>query len=183
MSRVASDARARVVVVTGAESTGKSTLALALSQSLGVSLGLEYARAYAERVQRELTPADVEPIALGQRALEDAAIAHADGGIVVLDTDLLSTLLYTRHYYGDAHVPSWLPKVIALRTPALYLLCDTDIPWTPDPVRDSAEAREAQQRTFVASVEGSGAMVVRVRGEESVRLATARAAVRMLGAR
>lgn len=149
-----------------------------MAAELAVPLSLEYAREYAERVQRELVARDVEPIALGQRALEDAAIAQAADGLVVCDTDLRSTLLYTQHYYGDDRVPTWLRVAVRERVPALYLLCDTDIPWTPDPVRDSATAREAQQRSFEVSVLGSGARVVELRGDPDARLATAILAVR-----
>lgn len=175
------EARARVVVVTGAESTGKSLLAAALSTEIGAPLSLEFARAHAEGVQRALDASDVEPIALGQRANEDAAIQRARGGAVVLDTDLRSTLLYAKHYYGDAHVPEWLRSAVDERRPALYLLCDDDVPWRPDPVRDSAEARATMQRVIVASVRASGVPVVVLRGAPGERLARARAAVESMG--
>ena len=164
---------ARVVVITGAESTGKSALAAAIAQQLGVPLALEFAREYAERASRPLTAADVEPIAMGQRALEDAAIARAGGGLAVLDTDLRSTIVYAQYYYPDAELPTWLPAAVAARLPALYLICETDIPWVRDPVRDSAEARQALQQRLAAVVRQSGAPVVTVRGALHDRLQSA----------
>ena len=172
----------RRVVVTGAESTGKSTLAAALATHLAAPLALEHARAYAERVARALTEHDVEPIAAGQRASEDAAVARAAGGVVVFDTDLRSTLLFAAHYYGDASVPAWLRAEVAARVPWLYLLCDTDVPWAPDPVRDSAAARPAMQRAFEVSVRASGARVVMLSGGHETRLRVALEAVRHGGA-
>lgn len=179
MARVANviDARARVVVITGAESTGKSTLAAALAKEFGATLSLEFARAYAERVQRALDASDVESIAQGQLANEDAAIARAAGGMAVLDTDLRSTLLYAQHYYGQRQVPAWLRAAVEARRVALYLLCDDDVPWRPDPVRDSAEARSAMQRRIAASVRASEAPVVLVRGTPDERLKQSRAAL------
>jgi nicotinamide riboside kinase len=165
------------VVVTGAESTGKSSLAVALASALGVPLSLEFSRAHAESVQRLLTAADAEPIARGQRAHEDAALVRAGGGRCVFDTDLRSTLLYTRYYYGEATVAPWLREAVGARVPALYLLCDTDMPWIPDPVRDSPAARELLQTQFVASVGASGAPVVVMRGSLADRLVAAREAV------
>ena len=183
MARVASvtDAPAHVVVITGAESTGKSTLAAALAKEFGAPLSLEFARAYAERVQRALDASDVEPIALGQRANEDAAITRAAGGVAVLDTDLRSTMLYAQHYYGQRQVPAWLRAAVEARRVALYLLCDDDVPWRPDPARDSPEARARVQRRIAASVRSSGVPVVVLRGTPEERLAQARATLADLG--
>ena len=167
----------RVVVVTGAESTGKSSLALSLAAALGAPLALEYSRTHAESVRRFLTVGDAEPIAVGQRANEDAALARAAGGRCVFDTDLRSTLLYTRYYYGEAAVAPWLRAAVSERVPALYVLCDTDVPWVADPVRDSPAARELLQAQFVSSVGASGAEVLVVRGSREARLAAALAAV------
>ena len=64
-------------------------------RELGATWVREYARQYAE-THLPLTAADVEPIARGQIAGEDAA----RGPLVILDTDLISTVVYARHYYG-----------------------------------------------------------------------------------
>ncbi|MBI3792704.1 MAG: AAA family ATPase [Gemmatimonadetes bacterium] len=165
-----------VVVVTGAESTGKSTLAAALAAHFDAPLALEYARAYAERVARPLLARDVPGLAEGQRAAEDAAIARAER-VAILDTDLRSTWVYTRHYYGEAAVPPWLPAAVAARVPALYLLAHPDFPWVSDPVRDSAATRATLASAFEASARSSGAPVVDLRGDPLHRLDAARRAV------
>lgn len=170
--------RVRVVVVTGAESTGKSTLAAALAEALRAPLSLEYARAFAELVERPLVVGDVESIALGQRRNEDEAMGRAAGGLAILDTDLRSTLVYARFYYGWA--PSWLESAVAVRVPALYLLCGTDVAWVSDPVRDGPDVRETVQRAISASVRASGALVVDVHGSAVQRLEAATMAIRAL---
>ena len=176
------------VVLIGSECTGKTELAEWLAAEAGVPLSAEYAREYAQAVggSAALTAADVEPIALGQRALEDAATAAAAGGhaLVVHDTDLLSTCVYATQYYGADSVPMWLPGVLPERRPSLYLLCDIDLPWRSDVIRDATRDRAVVQRAFEAAVSEAGVPVVRVMGDRDARRATARRAVEgLIGAR
>jgi nicotinamide riboside kinase len=167
------------VVVTGAESTGKSTLSAGLAAHYHAPLAPEFARTYAERVKRTLTADDVDPIARGQRASEDEALRRARGGLVVLDTDLLSTVVYATFYYRAC--PTWLVDDARARRPALYLLCDADgVPWTPDPVRASAADRAALHGRFVDGVRASGTAVAWLTGPPDVRLRSAIAAVAAL---
>lgn len=122
----------------GPECTGKTTLAARLAGELGTTWSPEFAREYALRVGRELTADDVSRIAEGQIANEDRA-ARGANGIVVLDTDLVSTVTYARHYYGAC--PEWIERVAAARKADLYLLLDAEVPWQDDPVRDAARPR------------------------------------------
>ncbi len=162
------------VVFTGSESTGKTELAEWLAAELQVPASAEYAREYAlaRGGSALLTADDVAPIARGQLDGEEAAIAAADvqgSPVVVHDTDLLSTLVYATSYYGVGAVPSWLPELVIERTPALYLLCDIDVPWHGDPVRDDTREREAVQGAFEATLGRQDAGVVRVRGGRVAR--------------
>ena len=65
-----------VIVLTGPECTGKSTLAGELAVRLAASVSREFARTYVDRKGGPLGAADVEPIARGQIALEDEAAAR-----------------------------------------------------------------------------------------------------------
>ena len=124
------------VCLTGPESTGKSELAQELSRELGWPVADEYAREYAERVDRDLTADDVETIARGEIANLDRVVAPA-----ILDTDLISTVVYARYYYGSC--PEWIVEEARRRRADIYLLMDTDVPFRPDKVRESgAEERE-----------------------------------------
>jgi nicotinamide riboside kinase len=107
-------------------------LAQRLARELGAVCVAEYAREYAEARGNLLSAADVEPIARGQMANEDAA---RDADRIVLDTDLVSTLVYGRHYYDAC--PPWIEDEARSRRADLYLLMDTDIPWQSDAARDS----------------------------------------------
>src|SRR3954469_19325971 len=121
------------ICVTGPESTGKTTLARRLAESLDTAWVPEGSRTYAERVGRPLDASDVSPIAREHIALADdgAALARARGATsLILDTDLLSTVIYARHYYGAA--PPWVEEEERTRRADLYLLCDVDVPWIAD---------------------------------------------------
>src|SRR5262249_25951599 len=124
--RSRSGRRVMRVVLTGSESTGKSTLGAALSNHYGVPLVPEFVRGYAEARGGVIEFSDHGPIARGQIALEDEYIARG-GDLVVQDTDLLSTVVYCRHYFGRC--PQWIEEAAAARRPDLYLLCEIDAAW------------------------------------------------------
>jgi NadR type nicotinamide-nucleotide adenylyltransferase len=158
------------VVVTGSESTGKTTLAVRLAQHYGTVAAPEFARDYLDAKPTPLDASDVEPIARGQIALEDrlrneVASATADGGakVVFFDTDLASTAVYARHYYGDC--PPWIEQAARDRRAELYLLCHPDVPWVPDPQRDRPHARAEMHALFERKLRELGARWVDVRGD------------------
>lgn len=93
-----------------------------------------------------MSAADVEPIARGY--LERLP----DEPFLVLDTDLISTVVYARYYYGAC--PQWIEEEARRRRADLYLLLDTDIAFKADPVRDSnPEAREDLFDAFRAALD------------------------------
>ena len=165
------------LVLTGSESTGKTTLARALAERFGVAWVPEFARDYATARAGQLTPADIEPIARGQQAAEDAA-AMIHPGCVVLDTDLLSTWIYAHHYYQA--VPGWLERELPQRIRGCYLLCDIDLPWVPDPARDRGDRREEMHAAFVQELERRSVKYAIVRGTGEARLQSALAAAERL---
>ncbi|HYK03632.1 MAG TPA: ATP-binding protein [Thermoanaerobaculia bacterium] len=134
------------ICLTGPESTGKTELARRLARELGVPYVAEYAREYAEACGNALSAADVEPIARG--CLE--RLSPADR--VVLDTDLISTVVYARYYYGAC--PAWIEEEARRFRADLYFLLDTDIEWKPDSVRDNTpDAREDLFDAFRAALD------------------------------
>ena len=138
----------RRICLTGPECTGKSTLAARAERELGATWVREYAREYVELHGNDLTAEDVELIARG----EIANLDHASDGVILLDTDLLSTVVYARHYYGRC--PQWIEDEARNRRADLYLLLDTDINWLPDPARDSGgDAREDLFDAFRAALD------------------------------
>ncbi len=163
------------VVVTGSEATGKTTLAAILAADFRAPWSSEEARHYLDRVARPLGADDVEPIARGQIAGEDRAIAAA-GELVLHDTDLLSTMVYARHYYGAC--PEWIEQAVERRLADLYLLCHPDVPWIADGLyHDRGFRRDEMHALFVAALSEAGARVVHIRGDWTARQGIARRAV------
>jgi NadR type nicotinamide-nucleotide adenylyltransferase len=156
--------RTRVCLI-GPECTGKTTLAERLADHFDAPWVPEFAREYAERVGRPLTVDDVEPIARGQMALEDGA---PKDGLLILDTDLISTVVYARYYYGQC--PEWIKTAARARKADLYLLTDIDVPFIADSLRDSAAPRETLYEKFAETLKNYQANVVPITGE---RLAAA----------
>ncbi len=135
------------IVMTGAECTGKTTLASALSGYYGEPWTGEYVRDYVDQLDRPLVPEDLELIAEGQIAQEDSALPQANR-LLLHDTNLLSSILYAKHYF-DRSI-GWVNDRFLKRDYALYLLCSPEgIEWQADPgQRESPEARETLQNKF-----------------------------------
>jgi len=164
------------IVVTGAECTGKTTLARALAESLGAPRSEEYVRRYVERIRREPAAEDNDPIARGQLEEEDRYLPNANR-FIVHDTNLLSTRIYADHYFGLTL--DWLERAFARRRYALYLLCEPDFPWVPDPgQRESADVRDALQQEFERRLREENRTRVRVAGDPKTRLQRALEAIR-----
>ena len=123
------------VALTGPESSGKSTLTLALAKHFNVPHLLEYARTFLDRLDRPYVEEDLVPIAQGQLA-QERKMAKGEGPIYFCDTSLLVMRVWGLYKFGrsDAQI-----KEMLLNHPAdLYLLCSPDIAWTPDPLREHA---------------------------------------------
>jgi nicotinamide riboside kinase len=119
--------------------------------------------------QNELSYSDVGPIAHGQMTREDEAqtgvsVPH----LLILDTDLLSTVVYSRHHFGA--VPQWVAEAARKRLADFYLLLDIDVPWIWDPVRDSGQARGALHEAFRRALEEFGKPYTMISGTWDERL-------------
>jgi len=168
------------VVITGSECTGKTTLAEALADHLGAIWLPEYAREFVAVVGRPPVYADVDAIARGQIGAEEAAIealarraaARVEGDthrVLVQDTDLLSTVVYSRHYYGDC--PAWIEHELSRRGADLYLLAGIDVPWVPDgSQRDRGDRREEMQELFRSALLERALPFVEIDGTLDTRL-------------
>ena len=165
------------VVLTGSESTGKTELAHRLGDHFGAPVAEEYVRDYAAERGGTLGFEDHGPIARGQIAAEDGAIAAAKD-LVVLDTDLVSTVVYCEHYFG--HCPAWIEKEARARAGDLYLLLKPDIPWVADSVRDRGHRREEMHDLFKAKLEEMQLRFVDIGGERDERFSLAVRAIESL---
>jgi NadR type nicotinamide-nucleotide adenylyltransferase len=168
------------VVLTGSESTGKTELAHALGERLDAPVAEEFVRRFAQGRDGRIEFSDHGAIARGQMALEDAAIAAASD-VVILDTDLFSTVVYCEHYFGRC--PEWIAETARSRAAHLYLLMQPDIPWIADGVRDRGEQRDEMHALFRARLQAFGVHVVEIAGDRTQRIDRALAAIRELQSR
>lgn len=158
------------VVLTGSESTGKSELAARLGAHFSAPVSREFVRDYAAKLDRPLGFPDHGIIAHGQMAVEDEAIARASA-YVILDTDLVSTAVYCKDYFG--YCPPWIEEDALRRAGDLYLLLRPDIPWVPDGLRDRQHHREEMHALFAEKLASMGVRVVEIGGEREERFAAA----------
>ncbi len=171
----------RRIVLTGSESVGKTTLATQLAQHFGVLCVPEFARGYALQKRAPLTSTDVDIVARGQMALEEEALAQArEAGhtLLIHDTDLLSTVVYSHHYYGRCS--QFVEETALARRPDQYLLLNIDVPWMPDAVRDLGHSREAVHALFTSALARTAVPVTFIRGTWTERFAHAVHAVEAL---
>ena len=160
----------RKIVLTGSESTGKSELATRLGEHFNAPVAHEFVREYAARRAGPLVFSDHGIIAHGQMAAEDAVIASAKD-LVILDTDLVSTVVYCKDYFG--YCPPWIEEEAVKRVGDLYLLLRPDIPWVPDGIRDRELHRAEMHALFADKLKELRVRVVEIGGEREERFAAA----------
>lgn len=127
------------IAITGPESTGKSWLAENLARAYHTSWVPEYAREYLIKLDRPYNYDDVLSIARGQMAAEDSALQSA-GKLLFSDTECIVTKIWCDVKFDRCH--RWIIEQIELRPYDLYLLCDIDLPWQPDPLREHPHLRQ-----------------------------------------
>lgn len=159
------------IVVTGSECTGKTTLAKGLAEHYGTVWVPEFVCGYVDEKGAPPSYEDVEPVARGQLALRAEKVTHASC-LLFHDTDLLSTVVYSHHYYGEC--PRWIEEALDEGAVDLYLLADIDIPWLPDGnQRDRGARREEMHALFREALIARGTKFAEVRGLGRERLVAA----------
>lgn len=177
-----SDGGIKCIVVFGTESTGKTSLAQKLAAHFAEPWSAEFVREFWDLRGGKITAEDLGTIALGQIANEDGAVAQARRA-VFFDTELLTCTLWDDLLF-PGECPAWVRAEAEqrVRGVALWLLCDTDVAWAPDPQRSFPDAagREMTRRVWREAIETRGLPCVEIRGDWAARERTAIAAVEKL---
>ncbi|MFY9511883.1 MAG: ATP-binding protein [Rubrivivax sp.] len=158
----------RRIALLGGESSGKTTLAIALAQALGTVWVAEYGRQRWEELRETLDVAELVAVARRQVQWEDEASRRAHNGWLVCDTTPLTTLQYCLHDHGQA--PPELQR-LAERHYDLTVLCEPDFGFVQDGCRRDDGFRAAQHAWTLARLAERGITPLLVRGavEERVR--------------
>ena len=176
------DAKIKRVVLFGTESTGKTTLAEKLSAHFGEPWAPEFVREYWDLKDGRIAAGDLGTIALGQIANEDRAVARARR-VVFCDTELLTCTLWNDWLFPGA-CPPWVRAEAEARARgvALWLLCDTDIPWAADPQRSFPDvaSRERGRKLWRETLVERALPFVEIGGDMATRERIAIAAVETL---
>lgn len=131
------------IVVIGPESTGKSTLCEQLSNHYKTDWVPEYARAYLLEHGMKYTYDDLLTIAKGQIALEEKHLAAASRSPLFIDTNMYVMKVWCEYVFGDCH--PWILDQIGQRKYDCYLLCNVDLPWIKDELREYPDLVIRQQ--------------------------------------
>ncbi|MDB5200442.1 MAG: ribosylnicotinamide kinase [Chitinophagaceae bacterium] len=124
------------IVAIGPESTGKSTLCLQLAEHYQTLWCPEYARGYLEEHGKDYAYKDLLTIAKGQLELENGILSTVDSRqpAVFIDTDMYVMKVWCEFAFNKCH--SWILNQAATVKYDLYLLCNVDLPWIEDTLRE-----------------------------------------------
>ncbi len=137
------------IVIIGPESTGKSTLCKKLAAHYQTTWVPEYAREYLEKHGANYTYEDLLTIAKGQieqeeKLVNEFALRLSPSALSVLpfafiDTDMYVMKVWAEYVFNKCH--NWILNRIAERKYDLYLLCDVDLPWVEDKLREYPDTK------------------------------------------
>lgn len=129
------------VVVIGPESTGKSSLCAMLAEHFKSSWCPEYAREYLTVNGKSYHYSDLLKIAQEQLKMEDRfvneLIESKETPILFVDTDMYVIKVWCEYVFHECH--QFILEQICERKYDLYLLCDVDLPWVQDDLREYPE--------------------------------------------
>lgn len=128
------------IVLTGPESSGKTTLATQLAVAMNTFWVKEFARAFLNSLGRPYQHSDLVSILRGQLAWE-AWYGEKCTNVLVCDTDW--TVLYIWEQYRFAPQKALIQIPENASDQVFYGLCTPDFTWQPDPLREHPHERDA----------------------------------------
>ena len=155
------------IVIIGPESTGKSTLCEQLAAHYNTEWVREYAREYLLKNGTAYTSEDLWEIAQGQMSAEEQLTREWQGVNwekhdtskqdrshpplttrhspfpVFIDTDMYVMKVWSEIVFNKCD--NRILTQIAKRKYDLYLLCNTDLPWVKDDLREYPELKQRQK--------------------------------------
>lgn len=154
--------RVKKIVILGPESTGKSYLCQQLATHYQTQWVPEYAREFLLTNGTNYTYQDLYSISVGQLAAENTAMEglqfkqQSDADLfttpahtiekrfypLLIDTDMYVMKVWSEIVFNRCD--NRILTAIAQRPYDLYLLCDTDLPWVADELREYPDLEKRQ---------------------------------------
>jgi nicotinamide riboside kinase len=158
------------IAITGPECCGKSTLCNWLSERIfDARVVKEYAREYLQKKGAGYcyTKDDVLLIARRTSELLNKAFKSSSDALIV-DTDFYVLDIWWRERYGESN------EEIAVMKDTydfdLYLVCQPDLPWETDPLRENEQDRERLFALYMEDLFNDGKTVEVVKGTGDARM-------------
>jgi len=146
------------IIVTGPESSGKTTLCNYIASHFKLSQSKEYARKYLKKKGKKYIQEDLLKIAKGQLNLEKVN--------TILDTDLITIKIWSEYKFGNCD--NWILDKIEEQKNEIrfYLLCKPDIPWESDTLRENPNDRMKLFEIYKMELENLGHNYFIVEGKD-----------------
>lgn len=152
------------LIITGPESTGKTSLAVELSKALSIRLIDEYARVYLDHTQGKYGFEDLEKMA---RKSDEIIGQHQDENLI-LDTDILTYKIWSEVKFNKCS--DWIEGNINSIEKNLYLLCYPDMDWQHDDLRENPNDRHFLFAKYEALLIKLNLEYFIITGDKKVRL-------------
>ena len=152
------------IIVTGPESSGKTTLCKALSEYYKIPFTKEFAREYLTDLGKNYLQEDLLKIATGQ--LENEQLIINNQQISLHDTDLITLKIWSDYKYGNCN--NWILEQIEKQKVEnrFYLLCKPDLKWDYDPLRENPTNRNELLEIYKQELENLGHKFLIIKGED-----------------
>lgn len=160
------DKKIKKIILTGPESSGKTTLAKQLARYFQTVWVPEFARTYLEDIRRPYRFNDLFRIAKGQHDLELFMEKKANR-FLFCDTSLLVLKVWSEYRFGKCD--PWILEQIE-KEEALYFLCKPDIPWQPDPQRENPNDRDLLFSLYQNELKNYKKDYIQISGSQKDRL-------------
>ena len=155
------------IVLTGPESSGKTELINSLSKYFKMPFVPEFAREYLSKKNKEYNLSDLLKINDAQTKIQKAT----DGEMVFWDTDIITIIIWAKEKFNTKN--EIFEKSLKENVPHFYLLCNPDLDWEQDDLRENPNDRYRLLREYQSILTKRRIPYAHIQGKGKIRLANA----------
>ncbi len=155
------------IVLTGPESSGKTELTNSLSKYFKMPFVPEYAREYLSKKNNEYDLSDLLKINDIQTKIQKLT----DGEMVFWDTDIITIIIWAKEKFNTKN--EIFEKSLKENVPHFYLLCNPDLDWEQDDLRENPNDRYRLLREYQSILIKRRIPYAHIQGKGKIRLANA----------